>query len=193
MRSHLEWPEHAIKLPSIQSHMGLWSNEIRENSLTAIQEAKLNNIPMVEIDVRLSSDNQVVIFHDETLMRFFESRDKISDLSSQRLKAEFDIPLLSEALAIDINLNIEIKTNQLLGGRLELMVAEEILKARAQSRVIISSFNPLTLNLMAQFLPDVPRAWLISSSQPWWVRNLLLDSWVSYHALDLDHRMLNEE
>ena len=52
------------------AHRGLHSADklIPENSMAAFREA-LNNNLAIELDIHLTRDNQIVVFHDETLDR----------------------------------------------------------------------------------------------------------------------------
>lgn len=60
-------------LISVCAHRGYWrENGVPENSLKAIQRAADNQIEMVELDIKLSSDQQPVLMHDWNLGRTTE-------------------------------------------------------------------------------------------------------------------------
>ena len=94
-------------------------------------------------------------------------------------------------------LNIELKSKQALQDRLERMVAQVVLQTRAQSRVYFSSFNPFSLWRISQYLPNVPRALLVSDeSVPGntvFLRKKLFAPFLSLHALHLKESMITEE
>src|SRR5690349_13728528 len=58
-----------------------------ENSLTAFEKAAEMQADMVEIDLRLTADNVVVVSHDDTLKRVFGVASAIADLTFDQLQA----------------------------------------------------------------------------------------------------------
>lgn len=48
------------------AHRG-FSAQFRENTIEAVQKAWDENADLVEVDVRLTKDKQVVLFHDESV------------------------------------------------------------------------------------------------------------------------------
>lgn len=76
-----------------------------ENSLAAFKAAKDLGFG-VELDVRLTKDGQVIVFHDDTLRRLCGKADRVRDLNYEDLctlrlcDTEETIPLLSQALAV---------------------------------------------------------------------------------------------
>ncbi|NBO39400.1 phosphodiesterase [bacterium] len=73
------------------AHRGYFNNagEHPENSLGAIVEAVANGFAS-ELDVMLSADGQVMVFHDDSLERMCGRQEMFSQLSAQQLAA---IPL----------------------------------------------------------------------------------------------------
>ena len=67
------------------AHRGLHTKEIPENSLAAYSNA-IDNRYGIEIDVQLSSDNVIFVFHDQTATRMCGVDKKISDMTSQEIK-----------------------------------------------------------------------------------------------------------
>lgn len=99
---------------SIIAHRGIYNNiTIYENSLESIMYAVKNNL-IVEIDVRLTKDNEVIVFHDEDASRLLKLKDKIDSLNYEELEyiSSFHIPILKEVLkSIDgkVPIVIEVK------------------------------------------------------------------------------------
>ena len=96
-----------------------------ENTLVSFEGAMALGADMVELDVQLTSDGEVVVFHDEKITRCTDGRGRIADHSLAELKkldagSWFDkkfqgekIPTLAEVLNVcknKIAVNIEIKT-----------------------------------------------------------------------------------
>jgi len=111
----------------ITAHRG-FSKVAPENTLYAFQSAIDSGADYIELDVQLTKDNQLVVFHDEKLDRTTDGTGILSNYTYaelQKLSAgswfsdtgEFDdakICLLSDVLELvgkDIMLNIEIKNH----------------------------------------------------------------------------------
>ena len=112
------------------AHRGLHGESIPENSLAAFAEAKRAGYG-VELDVRLSRDGRLVVFHDDTLLRMCGVDGKVSDytygeLSKMRLLGTDEkIPLFSQVL-------------DLLGGEVALLVE---IKMKTGERGVIVKVN----------------------------------------------------
>ena len=102
------------------AHRGLWDRSIPENSLAAFSQAVARGYG-IELDVRLSRDRRVMVFHDEDLLRMCGVSGKVSDYTYTELRrlrllgTDQTIPTLEEVLALakakrpDIKLGVEIK------------------------------------------------------------------------------------
>lgn len=69
----------------IISHRGA-ANLAPENSLQALRVSKNLGVDGVEIDVRVTKDNQLVVFHDKTLVRLAHSDQEISKMTLADLR-----------------------------------------------------------------------------------------------------------
>ena len=58
-----------MKTPKIIAHRGA-SFDAPENTLASVNLAWEQNCTHVEVDVKLSKDNKIVVFHDETTERY---------------------------------------------------------------------------------------------------------------------------
>ena len=89
------------------AHRGLHSRDktVPENSLEAFRLAARAGYG-IELDVRLSRDGQVVVFHDDTLARVCGVQKRVDELDYAELKKlklcgqDAGIPLFSEALEV---------------------------------------------------------------------------------------------
>ena len=77
----------------------------RENTLPSIQAAVDAGADMVEIDLRLTADNQLVVLHDPTLARLWEDSREVAQVTFAELAtwhrapgADWSIPTADEAL-----------------------------------------------------------------------------------------------
>jgi len=73
----------------IIAHRGL-SESYPENTLLAFQKAIEASADGIETDLRLTADNEIVLFHDKDLNRIAKTDSKIEDLTLSELK-QFDL------------------------------------------------------------------------------------------------------
>ena len=84
------------------AHRGLWSEGAPENSLAAFRAAAAAGLG-VELDVRMTRDGELIVFHDSTLKRMCGSPKHIAEINfvelrGFRLPDGSRIPILREAL-----------------------------------------------------------------------------------------------
>ena len=72
-----------IKTPI--AHRGLHNETVPENSLSAFKNA-IDNGFNIELDVQLTKDKKLIVFHDYTLKRMFNIRKQIKDCTLSELK-----------------------------------------------------------------------------------------------------------
>ncbi|MBO1518914.1 glycerophosphoryl diester phosphodiesterase [Oceanisphaera pacifica] len=185
-------------------HRGL-ASIAPENTLAGLEAAHQYGLSWVEIDVQLTQDNRVVLFHDQQLDRCTNSRGLFGQHSWQQLSqldagswfsAEFAnerLVLLSDylirAAQLNIKVNIELK---LYAQGDALPLAQQVSQVLAQrlipeTQILLSSFNIATLAYMQQWQPMIKRALLVKRIPHNWQR--LLQS-LDGHALHCDYRHL---
>ena len=145
------------------AHRGLWSADAPENSLAAFEAAAAAGYGM-ELDVQLSADEQVVVFHDDRLERLTEGLGRTADQPAAALAAlrivgsGQTIPRLDQVLTSVAGRGLVLVELKVLAGdegRLEPRVAE-ILDAY-DGPVAILSFNPRVLAWFAAHRPRTLR------------------------------------
>ena len=141
------------------AHRGLHGEGIPENSLPAFEKACQRGYG-IELDVQLSKDGVVMVFHDDSLKRMTGKDAKVKELTVyelQRLslnRTEEIIPTFEEVLSLvdgRVPLLVELKGED-LNAALCAPVAD-LLKAY-RGEYCIESFNPLLLKAMRKHLPD---------------------------------------
>lgn len=194
------WPKGGLTLPQLQAHRGYWISGCQENTLAAIQMAHAQGAHMFECDVQLSRDRIPVLCHDSDIKRISGIEAKVSELTARELLQKAHVPSLQQVLTDPYCprlANIELKTSEVLDDPLERKVCEVVEKVQAQSRVLFSSFNPFSIFRLSLFLPDVPRALLVTYEEhednSSWLRELRLAPFFSFHMLNLDHHNASEE
>ena len=144
------------------AHRGLHGDERAENSMSAFRAAVEAGYG-IELDVRLSADGELVVFHDPNLKRVCGIDAPVRDLTAEELSAmslsgtSDGVPTLREVLELvdgAVPLLIEIKMEGDECGVPEAL-AELICDYRGD--YIVESFNPLALRTFGKIMPEVPR------------------------------------
>ncbi len=141
------------------AHRGLHSESVPENSLAAFEAACQAGFG-IELDIQLSSDGEVMVFHDYTLVRMTGKEGKLCDFTASELKTlslggrEQTIPTFSEVLALvngRVPLLVELKGEDLNAS---LCPKAAALLKEYRGDYCIESFNPLLLRAMRKELPE---------------------------------------
>ncbi|HEY0628312.1 MAG TPA: glycerophosphodiester phosphodiesterase family protein [Sphingomicrobium sp.] len=179
MRSSRSEPDPLDPGPQGFAHRGLHGPGVPENSLAAFRAA-IEIGAGIECDVRLSSDGQVMVFHDHDLRRLCASGLAVESTSAKILSAQrlFDsnqhIPLLAELLKLVAGrfpLLIEIKCR---GGNSAQIAAAVVAELQGYAGPVgVMSFEPKVGHRLARHAPGVRRGLVISE------RASLLDRWRS--------------
>ncbi len=155
-----------------------------ENTLLSFKKAIEQGVDGLEIDVHLSKDGEVVVIHDETLERTTSGSGWIKDLTLAEIKqvsagspfshfsgyeAEWDkekVPTLKEMLELlapyPVELNIELKTNEVEYEGIEEKVHKLVQEYGKNREVIYSSFHLPTILRLKKVEPTVKIAWLLN-------------------------------
>lgn len=147
------------------AHRGLHGKGCAENSLAAFEKA----ISMgygIELDIRLSRDGELVVFHDSTLDRVTKEKGRVIEKSAEELgkirllDTDDTIPTFEEVLSLvsgRVPLLVEIKEDE--GGTSVAKAAVEVLK-KYEGDFIVESFNPLALAYFKKHMPEAMRGFL---------------------------------
>lgn len=149
------------------AHRGLFDNnsEAPENSLAAFQKA-VDQGYGIELDVQLTKDNQLVVFHDASLKRMCHIEGNVWEYTLEELKqfklADSDetIPTFQEVLSVidgKVPFILEYKLDRVQTKVCEL--ANEVLK-EYKGPYCIESFHPLALIWYRKNRPDIIRGQL---------------------------------
>jgi glycerophosphoryl diester phosphodiesterase len=152
-----------------------------ENTVDSVQQAYRQGARVVEVDVQLTQDGRLAVFHDDFLSDFTCLHDLTLAQLQQRLPF---VPELHEVLEVARHFNkkaeddlggifiIELKAfsphcdpGDELEQALVSAVVPEVRKAKVVDQVIFDSFSPALLYLAAQAAPEIPRELDISGLQ----------------------------
>ena len=160
-------------LPLVVAHRGA-SATFPENTLEAFDAAIAAGVPVVEFDVRLSSDGVPVVVHDPEVSRVAAAGGYVHELSADELqRLELlrggRIPLLGEVLELvsgRCGIDIEIKNipGEPAFDSPREAVVEACLDALDRTgfsgTVMVSSFNWLSIERCRELRPDIPTGFL---------------------------------
>lgn len=144
------------------AHRGLHDATKAENSMSAFAAAKEMGFG-IELDVRLSKDGELVVFHDDNLTRVAGIDGKVIDFTAEELSkmslsgTKDGVPTLREVLdLIDgaVPLIIEIKMNGDEKGVSEKLM--EVIEGY-KGDYVVESFNPIALKVVRRMRPDILR------------------------------------
>ena len=150
------------------AHRGLYDNQggVPENSLPAFRAASEKGYG-VELDVQLSLDGQVVVFHDDTLDRITGIHGNVSDFSLSQLQqmkllgTEETIPLFTDVLAVLRQgagpLIVELKAGK---RNAELCEKTRNLLRDYPGVYCVESFSPAIVSWFKKHAPEVIRGQL---------------------------------
>ena len=139
-----------------------------ENTLASFRLAREMGADGVECDVQFTKDRKVIVMHDSDTFRTTGCRGELRELTLSQLKAlDFScgmedfrgerIPTLEEllqlAMEVDMDVNIELKTNLDLPCGLEEAVCEIVRSCGMEERVIYSGNNHVSLAHMKKINP----------------------------------------
>lgn len=166
--------------PLLFAHRGL-SSIAPENTMAAFVLARELGIPGVELDVHLTSDGQLAVFHDHFAGRVAEGKGLELERCSWPDLATLDIgswkgheysseriPLLPELLdefGSSFYWDIELKNRVPADYGLEAAVAKALRDAGLVGNCLVSSFNFVSLARFKALEPRIPTAIIWSAEE----------------------------
>jgi glycerophosphoryl diester phosphodiesterase len=164
------------ELPLIIGHRGASAVE-SENSLAAFARARADGADGVELDVMTCGTGEIVVFHDDDLVRLGARPEPIAQTSFAVLRgvtltSGAKIPTLDEVFEVcgpDMLVNVELKVPNRGPAVLAPLVdgvAAIVERAGAGRRVLVSSFNPWAVRLWMRRSAAVPAGLLFEHHSP---------------------------
>jgi hypothetical protein len=132
------------------AHRGLHDAEKAENSMSAFKAAVDHGFG-IELDIRLSKDGQLVVFHDDTLDRVCGRPGRVRDFTAEELATfklsgtEDGIPTFAEVLALvdgQVPLLVEIKEDP-NDSAVSAAAIDQL--GSYKGLFMVESFNPFTV------------------------------------------------
>ena len=150
------------------AHRGLHdiSKGIPENSIPAYKQA-IKHRYAIEIDIHLTKDGRVAVFHDDTLKRVCGVDKKVESMTYQEIASytlfdtEYTVPTLEQVLeTIDGNTLLVIEYKCSPGNYKALCVAADKILKNYKGKYIVQSFNPLAMGWFKIHRPEIFRGQL---------------------------------
>ena len=173
------------RLPLIIAHRGDLS-AAPENTLPALQRAWDAGADGVELDVRVTRDGQLVVFHDRALDRTSDGHGLVNNFNLAEIRSLdvgswFDpafkgetAPTLDEvfeSLPRGYLINVEMKV--VIKGMKQIahLVAQAIRRHARWASTLVASFNPVALYYLRRLEPRISRGYIWSKRHPYPIRD----------------------
>ena len=196
--SSWDFPTGARPVPLIIAHRGDVANA-PENTLPAFRSAYERGADGIELDVRLTRDQQLVVFHDRTLKRTGGRRGLVSNATLEEVRA-LDVggwfspdfrgeraPTLDEVFELlpsDFLINVEMKA-VIHNMRFIAHRAAEVIRRHGRwGSTLVASFNPISLWELRKIEPRIMRAYIWSHRHPPPIRSRCFSPLVKAHWYD---------
>lgn len=184
--------------PLVIAHRGA-SADAPENTIAAFRRARSDGADGVELDVMRCKSGDVIVFHDDDLVRLGKRQGRTRAQSLAALR-EIDlgggerIPLLDDVLEEigPMLINIELKsTSTLADDGLASAVADIVRHHGTGARALVSSFDPWLLLRFRRRAPDVATGLLFAHDQALPLRRAWATPLVRPTALHPESRLVD--
>lgn len=174
--------EHSHSSPLIIAHRGA-SLIAPENTIAAFDLAAEQGAKAFELDIQLTKDHFLAVFHDVSLMRITGTRGRITKKTKQEIEQldagswksvtfkNEQIPFLGDVLSRytpTYSINIEIKEESVTADDnvIEQLVVEAIHRYRCEEQVLVSSFSYKAIQTVKQLNPRILTGLLLNRKLP---------------------------
>jgi glycerophosphoryl diester phosphodiesterase len=170
-------PFRSTTRPLVMAHRGDQTVS-PENSLLALKNASLLEIDYIETDIRMTKDNELILFHDSTLDRTTNISGRIIDYTLDQLLEKVDlgysftldhgktypargkdwrVVTLRQAFQLfpDMRFNLDIKNEEPEAPQLLVKLIKEF---NRENNVLVASFHHKQITTFRKLLPHVPTA-----------------------------------
>ncbi len=135
------------------AHRGLHNDIYTENGLNAFNNALKHHVA-IELDVHLTTDNRLIVCHDENLIRTTGKEGIIEDLSVEEIKNNYrlldggEVPTFQEVLDLideKVPIVVELKAYRKNHKPLAKQVLKELERIKDKKNIMLISFDPRAL------------------------------------------------
>lgn len=179
------------------AHRGLHNDIFPENSIGAFKQAILKKY-IIELDIHLTKDKRVVVFHDDTLKRMTGKSGFIKDYTYQELLklnlkgTNYKIPLLEEVLILvdkKVPIIIELKYDQRVG-----LLEKKVIKIldKYDGDFAVKSFSFLSVFYFFIHRKNYIRGLLLKNNTYLFTRLFTRPDFLSYNVKNLPNKKINK-
>lgn len=197
-------PGAELDLPPVIGHRGA-ARCAPENTIAGLQRAAALGCRWVEFDVRLTSDGELVLIHDDRLERTTDGRGQVQALPLSTIRrcdagVLFDrrfagqrVPTLAEAVAalaeLGLGANIEIKAPRRLAAATAIAAADLVTRLWPPHlpAPLLSSFAAEAVAAARERAPKIARGLLLRAVAGNWRRRV---KGLACATVNADHRLL---
>ena len=176
------------------AHRGLHNDKFTENGIKAFQNAIDHGVAF-EFDIHLTKDNELVVCHDENLVRTTGKEGIIEDLTLKEIKDNYrlldggEIPTLKEVFELNqerVPMVIELKVFRKNYKPLAAAAKEAFKQIKDKRNALIISFDPRSLWPLKR--EGFIRSLLVAKSDEytWFFRNTV-------ESVDLDKQLFEDK
>lgn len=160
----IETPAHHYLFPKIIAHKGRLSEKCPGNTLSAIEETLASTIEGIEVDVRLSKDGVLFLYHGDTLEELTTHSGVPEQYAWDVLSSVYYTNTHDGLVRLDDFLKrvgtqkvifLDIKSPHIFDYAMVKKLADLIKKHNLQENIFVESFNPFTLFLMRWYMRDI--------------------------------------
>ena len=156
------------------AHRGLYEKDqsVPENSLEAFKRAAAYGCG-VELDVQLSKDGAVVVFHDDTVDRMTTEKGRVDSFTLEELQAmplkgtEHRMPLFTDVMAVLDGVSPTIVELKSTPNYPELCEKTLAILRTLKGPYCVESFDPRIVRWFCKNAPDLVRGQLTESFSHW--------------------------
>lgn len=154
------------------AHRGLHDDQVAENSMLAFERAVVSGYG-IELDVRLTKDECLVVFHDNTLRRLCGREESVRQLTLEEIQTlqlpdGQKVPQMTEVIKLlnekgKTPLLVEIKSHKMGDCRVSEKLYE--LLKHYQGPCAVQSFDPMQLRWFKKHAPHITRGQLAQKAE----------------------------
>ena len=177
------------------AHRGFHNEEFTENGMKAFENALKHGLP-IELDVHLTRDNELIVCHDEDLVRTTGKNGIIEDLTVKKIKENYrlldggEVPtflevldLVNEQVPLVVELKVFRKNYKLLSKKVYEVLSERV---RDKKNYLLISFDPRSLWPLKKL--GIIRSLLATSGEYFYVYRYFRHS---VESVDLDQTLFD--
>lgn len=150
------------------AHRGYHTPDMPENSLLSAENA-IRHGYAIELDIRITKDGHIIVFHDEYAERLIGLKGRIGKYTYDEIKdcnilgvEGAHVPLFSDFLKfVDGRVPLLIELKACFGAKNFVETVVKILR-RYKGEYVIQTFNPFDLIKLKKIAPEIIRGQLIT-------------------------------